>query len=104
MKLFFVFVIALTGAACTPENPVTQQKMLVLSKDRYQVNGATTNFADAMSKLGPPDETRVELIVCPNLKYAILKDTKQALEKAGYDKFILAHVEVNDLALCPAER
>ena len=104
MKCFIATAIVITLAGCAPDTPVTQQKMLVLPGGKFQVSGVTSDLAGALARLGPPDETQVNITVCSDLPFAVVQETKEAVENAGFSSIGLAHIEGAELPLCQAGR
>ena len=104
MKCFFAATVVIACAACTPAAPVSQQKMLVLPGGKFQVGGVTSDLAGALKRLGPPNETQVNITVCSDLPFAVVQQAKEAVDNAGYRRIGFAHIEGAELALCQAGR
>jgi hypothetical protein len=78
--------------------------MLVLPDGKFQVSGVTSDLANALKRLGPLNETQVNITVCSDLAFAVVQTTKEAVESAGYSRIGFAHIEGAELALCQAGR
>lgn len=101
MKYFFVSILIVAMVACSAApSPVKEEAVLVLSKDKFVVDGITTNFAGAMTYLAPPDSTQIELTFCPNNSMGVASHIITALKVAGYNRIGFAPLRDSDSKLC----
>jgi len=104
MKLYFLFAISLVALGCASPDPRARQVMLVLPDGRVHVDGITSDVADAIGRLGPPNSVLVVVSGCKNSTMSIISKATKALSDAGYDEVGFATAEGPSVELCETVR
>jgi hypothetical protein len=101
MKYLFTSILTVLMSACSAAStPATQQALLALPNGKFIVGGVATDFAGAMTRLGAPSATQINLTFCPSIEFSIVSKVKADVEAAGYSRIGFATVDASDNALC----
>lgn len=88
-------------AGCSSASPtLVDIELLIVPDGSIRIGSDATNASGTIDKLGPADQTRVNIRACSTAKARDVIETKKALENAGYKHFAFSTIGSEKDARC----